>query len=360
MVVLAKWTPVVQLVHPGPLSSFSFPFRPHLPIPCIPRQYQSTPALCSSRQVLSVPPLLLPTLGGPRSARVERVLRTCGAALVWVTHDPAQAQRVGGRLLSLPLGAVTQLPPPPPLPTHDPAALAPPGSAFPFSRHQEQHRGPGERGDGTYSVAGPEAVPRPEAAQGASLLLLGGEELEDDRGELGAGGGGGWEERGQGGGRVKGAGTAGDLAPEHARGTGRGATGAVDVQQQGEGQGQGQHRQHNPRIGFKEGTALSPVPEGAVGEGEKEQHGEEGEAVSALAGTAAAAAPGDGHGAGAPQRRSWLALRGGGGGGSSGGAGGGAAAAAAGGSGGGAMGAARRGSGGGVGTGGGAGGGGAR
>lgn len=36
--------------------------------------------------------------------QVERVLRACGAALVWVTHDDAQPSRVGGRVLQLPLG----------------------------------------------------------------------------------------------------------------------------------------------------------------------------------------------------------------------------------------------------------------
>ncbi|GIL65537.1 hypothetical protein Vafri_19294 [Volvox africanus] len=50
--------------------------------------------------------------------RVERVLSSCGAALVWVTHDPQQPSRVGGRLLELPLGTIVHLPPPPvaPLP----------------------------------------------------------------------------------------------------------------------------------------------------------------------------------------------------------------------------------------------------
>ena len=34
-----------------------------------------------------------------------QVLRTCGAALVWVSHDDAQPSRVGGRVLQLPLGS---------------------------------------------------------------------------------------------------------------------------------------------------------------------------------------------------------------------------------------------------------------
>ena len=36
--------------------------------------------------------------------RVEAVLKGCGAALVWVSHDPGQPGRVGGRVLNLPLG----------------------------------------------------------------------------------------------------------------------------------------------------------------------------------------------------------------------------------------------------------------
>jgi ABC-type iron transport system FetAB ATPase subunit len=38
------------------------------------------------------------------TARVEAVLKACGAAVVWVSHDPAQPNRVGGRVLSLPAG----------------------------------------------------------------------------------------------------------------------------------------------------------------------------------------------------------------------------------------------------------------
>jgi ABC-type phosphate transport system ATPase subunit len=36
--------------------------------------------------------------------RAEAVLKNCGAALIWVSHDPGQPGRVGGRVLSLPLG----------------------------------------------------------------------------------------------------------------------------------------------------------------------------------------------------------------------------------------------------------------
>ncbi|EFJ52029.1 hypothetical protein VOLCADRAFT_72992, partial [Volvox carteri f. nagariensis] len=49
--------------------------------------------------------------------RVERVLSSCGAALVWVTHDQQQPTRVGGRLLELPLGTVVHLPPLTPAPS---------------------------------------------------------------------------------------------------------------------------------------------------------------------------------------------------------------------------------------------------
>lgn len=44
--------------------------------------------------------------------KAEKVLKECGAALIWVTHDDQQPARVGGRILNLPLGtemAVDQL-----------------------------------------------------------------------------------------------------------------------------------------------------------------------------------------------------------------------------------------------------------
>ena len=34
-----------------------------------------------------------------------QVLKHCGAALVWVSHDDSQPSRVGGRILQLPLGS---------------------------------------------------------------------------------------------------------------------------------------------------------------------------------------------------------------------------------------------------------------
>ena len=62
---------------------------PHIPrgIPC-----------CVASQRSAFPPSPL----GFR--RVEQVLKTSGAALVWVSHDPHQPGRVGGRVLHLPLG----------------------------------------------------------------------------------------------------------------------------------------------------------------------------------------------------------------------------------------------------------------
>lgn len=43
-------------------------------------------------------------LDSESARRVERALKASGAALVWVSHDPSQPARVGGRVLSLPLG----------------------------------------------------------------------------------------------------------------------------------------------------------------------------------------------------------------------------------------------------------------
>lgn len=45
--------------------------------------------------------------------KVEKILKACGAALIWVTHNDDQPARVGGRVLVLPLGTemvVEQLP----------------------------------------------------------------------------------------------------------------------------------------------------------------------------------------------------------------------------------------------------------
>jgi ABC-type sulfate/molybdate transport systems ATPase subunit len=88
--------------------------------------------------------------------RVERVLKSCGAALVWVSHDPGQPGRVGGRVLSLPLG-------------NESAAVAPPAGASPSTaspafaspagtlgstpspekqQHQQQEKQQGQQGQG--------------------------------------------------------------------------------------------------------------------------------------------------------------------------------------------------------------------
>ncbi|MEW5297272.1 MAG: hypothetical protein WDW36_000492 [Sanguina aurantia] len=45
--------------------------------------------------------------------RVESVLRSSGAAIIWVTHDSEQPLRVGGRVLELPLGSQSVIAPPP-------------------------------------------------------------------------------------------------------------------------------------------------------------------------------------------------------------------------------------------------------
>lgn len=36
--------------------------------------------------------------------RVEAVIKECETAVIWVTHDPEQPKRVGGRILELPFG----------------------------------------------------------------------------------------------------------------------------------------------------------------------------------------------------------------------------------------------------------------
>jgi ABC-type iron transport system FetAB ATPase subunit len=45
--------------------------------------------------------------------RVERVLKNCGAGLIWVSHDPQQPARVGGRVLDLPGGIESLVSTPP-------------------------------------------------------------------------------------------------------------------------------------------------------------------------------------------------------------------------------------------------------
>lgn len=48
--------------------------------------------------------------------RVEKVLKSSGAALLWVSHDPNQPARVGGRVLDLPAGIESSVGTPPPSP----------------------------------------------------------------------------------------------------------------------------------------------------------------------------------------------------------------------------------------------------
>jgi ABC-type iron transport system FetAB ATPase subunit len=69
--------------------------------------------------------------------RVEKVLKTCGAALVWVSHDPEQPTRVGGRVLDLATGRVSIATSPPSsplaltpssLPSTTPGLTAPPNT----------------------------------------------------------------------------------------------------------------------------------------------------------------------------------------------------------------------------------------
>ncbi|KAK9838333.1 hypothetical protein WJX81_005256 [Elliptochloris bilobata] len=73
----------------------------------------------SQRVILAICVALKPSvllLDEPTSAldhesalRAERVLKACGAALIWVTHDDAQPERVGGRIITLPLGTMTEI-----------------------------------------------------------------------------------------------------------------------------------------------------------------------------------------------------------------------------------------------------------
>lgn len=37
-------------------------------------------------------------------ARTQEVIQGCGAACLWVSHDPSQPARVGGSILDLPSG----------------------------------------------------------------------------------------------------------------------------------------------------------------------------------------------------------------------------------------------------------------
>lgn len=48
-------------------------------------------------------------LDADSALRVEAALKECGAAIVWVSHDPMQPKRVGGRVLRLPEGSISEL-----------------------------------------------------------------------------------------------------------------------------------------------------------------------------------------------------------------------------------------------------------
>ena len=43
--------------------------------------------------------------------RVEKVLKDSGCALIWISHDPEQPLRVGGKILELPGGTLSALNP---------------------------------------------------------------------------------------------------------------------------------------------------------------------------------------------------------------------------------------------------------
>ncbi|KAL4857919.1 ATP-binding cassette sub-family G member 2 [Chlorella vulgaris] len=66
--------------------------------------------------------------------RVEAVLKGCGAALIWVSHDPGQPGRVGGRVLTLPLG-------------NDLAHQPQPSTHPPRQRSRGEAAGDSDRGD---------------------------------------------------------------------------------------------------------------------------------------------------------------------------------------------------------------------
>lgn len=58
--------------------------------------------------------------------RVERVLKLSGAGLLWVSHDPRQPSRVGGKVLNLPGGIESLAATPPLSPEVEPAPSLPP------------------------------------------------------------------------------------------------------------------------------------------------------------------------------------------------------------------------------------------
>lgn len=48
------------------------------------------------------------SLDAASAEKVESALKNCGAGVVWVSHDPQQPDRVGGRVLNLPSGTEGQ------------------------------------------------------------------------------------------------------------------------------------------------------------------------------------------------------------------------------------------------------------
>ena len=67
-------------------------------------------ALCPSILLLDEP---TSSLDVESARKVERVLKNCGAGLIWVSHDPHQPARVGGRVLDLPGGIESLVSTPP-------------------------------------------------------------------------------------------------------------------------------------------------------------------------------------------------------------------------------------------------------
>jgi ABC-type iron transport system FetAB ATPase subunit len=67
-------------------------------------------ALCPSILLLDEP---TSSLDVDSARKVERLLKNCGAGLIWVSHDPQQPARVGGRVLDLPAGIESLVSTPP-------------------------------------------------------------------------------------------------------------------------------------------------------------------------------------------------------------------------------------------------------
>jgi hypothetical protein len=72
--------------------------------------------------------------------RVESTLRASGITTLWVSHDPEQPSRVGGRAMELPLGTITSLPPPPPQQSPSSPVHRSNGGAQQRPHEEEAHR----------------------------------------------------------------------------------------------------------------------------------------------------------------------------------------------------------------------------